>query len=708
MALKVTAAVSVAYATIYSAVAAMLLTVFKMSAFYLLIFSAFMQALWSGLSRGFLSTMLVFSNLSLAISSLCRSTSFRLVKGVPGLISVTTTTYPYRDSYLRMNLTIPAWSLEGETGCIWGCSHYLFDKPRSTTTWVWEARNILPIYRLLDSFSIEKALYRVAGIILVLVLTWHLVYPVLVIASLRSWIKLRAAFLYLIGLSRVFLIVALPYTWAVSLKQWKDREVNEWRGVTVKVAEEKPPTMDEQMKILLAKVDALIKEGGKEIRVTGSDYVGAPVKHGLVRVIDPSGKHVGMAFKALIKKRWTLLTADHVALAFSKGDFALVTSGEEAGIKMSAFSFYGKPAAIRAQVADVRGFELNSKDLSYLKGARSWAIQATPGVGSTATVMGYSEGKMVRSYGTIEEALDGMMFSHSASTEAGFSGTPIIVDDKVAGIHIGFKGRFNMALQLDWLVDTAITHEDSERTWMKSRLRAYDDDVVLVDKETPEECEDEVDQYDVYDDHYHARQQGGYYRIDKWEPDFNNQRYRLEEDDDDLEPLEEDDRGTFRRRDPRDYTWESRTERSDFQSVRSQARQASQEPRIGGLPKLAQENRMHKTKLAPRSIYAGQAFSRQLKVERSKQAWAQIQKSGRNIPTSLAGRGYQDLLSTSDAHLDSTLIGLVEVLGLQTASFRTYWSTHLSNLDNTQKRLLLTTWIGIVNTSGYLPFGDRR
>jgi hypothetical protein len=474
--------------------------------------------------------------------------------------------------------------------------------------------------------------------------------------------------------------VALPYIWAVRLQEWSQHEVDQFHGLIQPVSEEEPKSLEDQLSEIKNTLQALLKEGGKEIKIQGSDFVSSPQK-GLVRLISDSGKHIGMLFRTTIAGKNVLVTAKHANSGVMNPEFALVTSGQE-GRKMKGFSFFGKEPILRAKHGDIVGYELNSKDMSYLKGAKNFKMNRTPGVGTTLAIHAWKDNGMKLSFGTLEQSVGNMMFSHSVSTEGGYSGAPIMnTEGSVVGIHLGFKGSLNLGYLTDPLIMLVKT-ETSEDLWKKKFLLDYEDDIVLVDEDREE---NEIDVINFELEEYILQQRENMYRLDSW----------AEREDDELSNISmESKRENYGR------------ETTDFPCGANTGHQDSQGRHIGGVRKLRKEET--KRGGIRTGIFGPAASLTERQAVQSRVRWDRVSKSGRSIPRSLLGLGYQDLISIKDEALASTLIDLAELLGLQTASNSTYWLPLLPTLGNTPQRRLLKMWAGILRESGFLPLVDKR
>jgi hypothetical protein len=354
---------------------------------------------------------------------------------------------------------------------------------------------------------------------------------------------------------------------------------------------------------------------------------------------------------------------------------------------MSEYSFYGKLPALAAENLDIVAYELTSVDCSRLPGAKALKFKRTPGIGSSIQVYGYWAGHMQVSCGIIEGTLPGMQFSHSASTEPGFSGTPIMVDGAVAGIHIGTRGVYNVGLQTDFIskfvdiADTLILTEDSADLWKKTNLRLEENDVFLWDSLSGNELEQEKFTVRLRNKtaEYSLQARNNLWKVHTWTAE-----------DEELPALDD--------KFYQDYI------REDFRMSARQAHQVSQKDNTGGLMKIVRKWNKSKPQVPTCGSPAGLKAQR---AERKQALWDHLRKSGRTIPHSLIGLGLEDFLQIREDRLDSTLINLAELLGLQTASFKIYWQKHLLNLDYTQKRHLMMTWVGILQSSGFLPSGEK-
>nr|AVO00796.1 polyprotein P2 [Colobanthus quitensis associated barnavirus 1] len=507
---------------------------------------------------------------------------------------------------------------------------------------------------------------------------YGIVWPLIVVLYWRILKKITSTVWQLFGIFKLVKLIALPYYWVISLHEWKNEFVAREKGMVIDLAVEQPQTLEDRIRNLQYAMDALIKSRGQEMVVAHNTFVGAPVHHGCIRIVDPNGKHLAMAFRTTVKGKKVLLTAQHAGIAFQKSDFGLYTTGGTSANKMAAFSFFGKQPVITSDTLDIIGYELSSTDLSLLKKSKEFVLMKTPGVGSSVTVHGYNDGMNVSSFGIIKQGIKDMMFKHDASTVNGFSGTPILVNGKVAGIHVGNEYPVNVAVQLDFLIFETYKVE-SEDLWTQTHLKAYDDDIVLLNEEEITEEDKEKENrisVRVFTEQLVIRERANFWRVDSWADDDS------------------------------DYLGEIPNWRHNLESIfrtGATVHQRSRKPSTGGTQTTTR--RMNPSK-AHHGIFAGVANSRALKVARSKNHWAQTKKSGRNIPACLIGLGYQDLINISDDRLDCMLTGLVELLGFRTKSFEMYWQEVFLTLNNTQRRRLLVTWSGKLEEHGFLPLED--
>jgi hypothetical protein len=254
-------------------------------------------------------------------------------------------------------------------------------------------------------------------------------------------------------------------------------------------------------------------------------------------------------------------------------------------------------------------------------------------------------------------------------------------EGSVVGIHLGFKGSLNLGYLTDPLIMLVKT-ETSEDLWKKKFLLDYEDDIVLVDEDREE---NEIDVINFELEEYILQQRENMYRLDSW----------AEREDDELSNISmESKRENYGR------------ETTDFPCGANTGHQDSQGRHIGGVRKLRKEET--KRGGIRTGIFGPAASLTERQAVQSRVRWDRVSKSGRSIPRSLLGLGYQDLISIKDEALASTLIDLAELLGLQTASNSTYWLPLLPTLGNTPQRRLLKMWAGILRESGFLPLVDKR
>jgi len=168
-------------------------------------------------------------------------------------------------------------------------------------------------------------------------------------------------------------------------------------------------------------------------------------KH-LISIMDPEGQHKG--FGSLLpgpKNRPVLITARHVLQDIRNGCILLGPSGIT--IKLPTYTPYFNTSL------DLCGILIPLKLVSQL-GCKQLTLASTPGSGTAVSVYGYYQGSIHRAIGCIDGPDHRMSFRHTASTMAGFSGTPIIKGDRtMVGIHLETcRMGFNYGLSLDFLV----------------------------------------------------------------------------------------------------------------------------------------------------------------------------------------------------------------------------------------------------------------
>lgn len=638
----------------------------------------------STLRQVYISILLLVCGKFTSMFSTCKDIVCLLSKCVRGYMQVTGVTLRYR-SYQWTETLYQTTGIYCSIGNMSDCLDSMRDKQGDLIQMALETKNTYATPQALYTIW-DRTKVRLCGMFLGLALTRAFVYPVMSVLTLSIYYETKR-FLRILGgkILLLFLLPVLPYTWMRNLNSWSTFRKMEIRGELVVPAEENEPTINEQLRILTAKLDALLKDGVNESKIPGSDFVASGNKT-LIRIMDNNGKHVAMAFRCKINGRECIVTAKHAGAWLQNAEAALYTTGSGVGVKMNKFSFYGSKKYLMTQTLDIVAYRLDHKDMSYLKGAKSLKFKATPGVGSTISLHGYWAGSMNMSFGTVEGILPGFQFKHSASTEAGFSGTPLMLDGAVIGIHLGTKAGRNIALQTDMFLEVA-RQEDSEDLWRKNKLREYEDDFVLYGNQDEEA--NYIDQLDFDEEprqSYKLREQGSMWALDgTWDND----------DDDDSwlkAPLE------FSSGDRYDF------ESVGFHRAERSGHQGSPKASIGGLMKIKYRMMRKSNRQAPTCGLP--AFSNARREALSQGIKDQLKKSGRRIPLSLIGRGQADLLRTSDDHLESTLNDLAELLGLQTASNRTYWFPYLSTRDCTQQRHLMKMWLGIMERSGLLPKGE--
>lgn len=183
----------------------------------------------------------------------------------------------------------------------------------------------------------------------------------------------------------------------------------------------------------------------------------------LISLRSKSGEHVGFGFVIARHGGQLLLTAAHVIQEIVKsGEGSLVANGQH--LKMDL--------AWKVSLAgsfDLVGIKLPSNVATSLK-VKSLKLAKTPGTGTALSTYGYINGEITRTVGVISGRSSRMRVKHTASTQRGHCGSPMILgENKVCAIHFESDGLgYNYAFPLDFLVETkeAINnYTEDQRLW---------------------------------------------------------------------------------------------------------------------------------------------------------------------------------------------------------------------------------------------------
>lgn len=294
-----------------------------------------------------------------------------------------------------------------------------------------------------------------------------------------------------------------------TLPQYVDELVSGKLAKTIKLPVDVLESSKETtLKDLLRELEALklavvTASGGKkdvlEAKQPGSDFVTRKTwPKGLVLVRNSTGFAVGMGFIHRLKGILCLVTAAHVAVNCKSG---LILS---AGIDPKHVSIREDARIILIGDYDIVAIQVPENTMASL-GVSKTKIGKMVSTGTTISVHGYDEGNFVQSLGVMGENMLHFGMKHSASTLAGFSGTPIYKDDMVVGIHSRSDGTgTNYCIGFDFLIDI---------------LEGKDYDAQRHAREREEWDEDEYGDYDAYmrymDDDYAIKSSEKYWMSEK-------------------------------------------------------------------------------------------------------------------------------------------------------------------------------------------------
>jgi hypothetical protein len=232
-------------------------------------------------------------------------------------------------------------------------------------------------------------------------------------------------------------LVGLP----TYLRKWVDGEL----GKSIQLPEDKTIKVG-----LLGKVDEILailrssRTGGSlEAVQNSSEFVAAGWPKGLVAVRDPTSQIRGMGFIVKLRGQHCLVTAAHVA-NYCTGGLVLSRKDLHMQVNDAKIVFQSK--------LDVVAFALPPNTMSIL-GVGPIKIGKTAAEGLPISCFGFVNGTLARAIGIMGKTGKNMYFQHTASTTLGFSGTPIIRDGVVSGIHVRSDAAgHNYALGLDFMV----------------------------------------------------------------------------------------------------------------------------------------------------------------------------------------------------------------------------------------------------------------
>lgn len=212
----------------------------------------------------------------------------------------------------------------------------------------------------------------------------------------------------------------------------------------------------------------------------------------LAAVQRPDGSHVGFGFFVARHGSVVFVTAAHILKEVSKGgkiasqtkamlldpDFKILTSG-----------------SLDLMILQV------PNNYPALLGVSKLKLALTPNLGLAVSIYGYIHGKMCRTIGVVS-GVDKrrMQFKHTASTQLGHCGSPLITDGKVVGIHVESDGLgYNYGLSLDFLVRTKEAFGDSYSDGKYLFTGRDEDDESLYDGDDRDE-DLEAEMQDFMDD----------------------------------------------------------------------------------------------------------------------------------------------------------------------------------------------------------------
>jgi hypothetical protein len=198
---------------------------------------------------------------------------------------------------------------------------------------------------------------------------------------------------------------------------------------------------------------------GSEALLPGAVLVpSSPVKGQVFFTL--AGKTVGSGFRTSHFGYDALVTAFHVAkgLGESGGDWSISLGDRE--VVMDREMREHMTLTKWSTDLDVAIFKMPPAIWSVL-GVKSAKVSKTP-LGPSISTTGVTSGDMVRSYGVVTKVTSNFGFKHTASTERGWSGAPLVSESgAVIGMHVrgfgipprGYTGHWaphNMGLSFDW------------------------------------------------------------------------------------------------------------------------------------------------------------------------------------------------------------------------------------------------------------------
>jgi len=185
-----------------------------------------------------------------------------------------------------------------------------------------------------------------------------------------------------------------------------------------------------------------------------------------------AGKTVGSGFRTNHFGYDALVTAFHVGKALSEtgGDWT-ISLGDQEIVMDSAMREEMRVTKYSLEL-DVVIFTVPSAIWSVL-GVKSAKIAKTP-LGPSISTVGQSSGDMVRSYGVVTKTASCFGFRHTASTERGWSGAPLVSESgAVIGMHcrgfgvrpaghVGVWNPHNMGVSFDWTFRPKVNGSESD------------------------------------------------------------------------------------------------------------------------------------------------------------------------------------------------------------------------------------------------------
>jgi len=286
----------------------------------------------------------------------------------------------------------------------------------------------------------------------VVMLLWFILHPVRFGVNLTYWVirKFIVKTVHFIMLPyRVFFLLRNKLVdkyhaylaWKNAWMQWAKGfggttvTLDNGKVVKVSIAEK----LDEILQLLRTTTGRLL-----ESRQSGSDFMEVgQLPKGLVVVRSVNGTTVGMGFLVRAKGKLCLGTAAHVGQKIVDG---FILSGNADNLAC-------------VQVRDIKPVLTTTLDFILLEvpentssilGIGKVKLGPTPSEGKVVNAYGFVNGRLCRSMGLTGSLARNFGFKHTASTLAGFSGTPLYHNDTIVAVHSRSDAMgYNYALSLD-------------------------------------------------------------------------------------------------------------------------------------------------------------------------------------------------------------------------------------------------------------------